>query len=316
MTAITKKMSILLLLTLGLIALFLFIGLPNNWDYALEKRSVKIVAIIVVSCAVATASVIFQTLTSNRILTPSIMGFEAVYFLFQTVIIFIYGDKTFRVINQENNFFLSILCMLLFAFVIFKLLFKKEKNNLYLLLLIGLVLGTLFQTVSSFLQLIIDPNEFLMLQGSLYASFNSINYDLLWYASGTLLLCFGVVFCFTNHLNVMLLGRDQSINLGVNYFKKTQLFLFLIAILVSVSTALVGPITFLGVLVTNLTYELFKTYKHQILIPACCMVSIVSILLAQYVVEEVFQYNSTISIIINFVGGIYFMYLLFKAKKL
>src|SRR5690606_31774853 len=107
------------------------------------------------------SSVVFQTLTNNKILTPSIMGFEAVYMLFQTLIVFIYGDQTFEVIKNSENFFLSIGLMLAFAFLLFLLIFKTGNSNMYFLLLIGLVLGTVFSTVSSFLQLIIDPNEFL-----------------------------------------------------------------------------------------------------------------------------------------------------------
>lgn len=316
MRMVLEKIWPLLLLTLLLVAGFLFLDLPSGWEYALERRSVKIAAIVVVSCAVAFSSVSFQTLTDNRILTPSIMGFEAVYFLFQTLIVFLYGDKTFSVIDQEGNFFLSILLMLGFALVLFRLLFKKGRNNMYLLLLIGLVMGTLFHTISSFLQMVIDPNEFLTLQGRMYATFNNVNYDLLWYAFGAVLVCFVIGGRNFRTLDVMLLGRDNAINLGVDYFKKVRLFLFLIATLVAVSTALVGPMTFLGILVTNLTYELFKTYRHSILIPACCLICVISILAAQFIVERVFHFNSTVSIIINFVGGLYFMYLLFKVKRL
>ena len=311
-----KKIAPLFLLTLALVGAFLFLDLPNNWEYALERRGVKIAAIVIVSCAVAFSSISFQTLTDNRILTPSIMGFEAVYFLFQTLIVFLYGDKTFRVIDQEGNFFLSIVLMLGFALVLFKFLFKKGHNNMYLLLLIGLVLGTLFHTMSSFLQMVIDPNEFLTLQGRMYASFNNVNQDLLWYALGTVLLVMFIGGRNLKYLDVMVLGRDNAINLGVDYFKKARLFLFLIAVLVSVSTALVGPMTFLGILVTNLTYELFKTHRHSILIPACILVCVLSLLVAQWIVERVLDFNSTVSIIINFVGGLYFMYLLFKVKKI
>lgn len=315
MRQVLKKIWPLLLVTLALVAGFLFWDLPSNWEYALERRGVKVLAILIVSCAVASSSVSFQTLTDNRILTPSIMGFEAVYFLFQTLIVFLYGDKTFSVIDQEENFFLSILFMLGFALLLFQFLFKRGRSNMYLLLLIGLVMGTLFHTISSFLQMVIDPNEFLTLQGRMYATFNNVNYELLWYALGTVLVCFVIGGRNLRTLDVLMLGRDNAINLGVNYYGKVRLFLFLISVLVAVSTALVGPITFLGILVTNLTYELMKTHKHSILIPACCLVSTISILLAQFIVERVFNFNSTVSIIINFVGGLYFMYLLFKMKR-
>lgn len=302
--------------TLILCAFFLGYDLPTNWQYAFERRGLKIIAIVLVSCAVAFSSITFQTLTSNRILTPSIMGFEAVYLLFQTLLIFLYGTKSFDHVNSLENFFFSILLMLGFAFALFYFIFKKGKNNIFRLLLIGLVLGTLFHTISSFLQLIIDPNEFLMLQGTMYATFNDINFSLLWYALVVLVVCFVVSAPKLKLLNVILLGRENAINLGVDYFKTVRFFLFVIAIMVSVSTALVGPIIFLGLLVSNLTYELLKEYKHQIIIPACSLICIISILVAQFMVENIFNFNASISIIINFIGGIYFMYLLLKTNKL
>lgn len=310
-----QKIFVLVFITLVFSGLFLFYNLPNNWEYALERRGVKVASILIVSCCIAYSSVIFQTLTNNKILTPSIMGFEAVYLLFQTLIVFVYGDKTYQIIKSSDNFFISIGLMLLFAFLLFVLIFKKGKNNIYFLLLIGLVLATLFETISSFLQLVIDPNEFLLVQGKMFASFNKINTDLFWYALIFTIASFIIGYKQVKNLDLISLGRENAVNLGINYNKTIKLYLFIIAVLVSVSTALVGPMTFLGVLVTNLTYELFKTYKHSVLIPACCLVSCVAVLGGQFLVEHVYNFNTTISIIINFIGGIYFMFLLLKASK-
>lgn len=315
------KRTTLVLLILSVLALLLcgfFMGydLPNNWQYAFGRRGLKILAVLIVSCAVAFSSITFQTLTGNRILTPSVMGFEAVYLLFQTLIVFLYGDKSFEQVNAFENFFFSIVLMLGFAMALFYFIFQKGRNNMYRLLLIGLVLGTLLHTVSSFLQLIIDPNEFLMLQGTLYATFNDINFDLLWYALAALLACIILAVPKIRTLNVLLLGRENAINLGVDYFRTVRYFLFLIAVLVSVSTALVGPIIFLGLLVSNLTYEIVRDYRHQVLLPAGFLVCVIAILLAQFTVENLFKFNASISIIINFVGGIYFMFLLLKSRKI
>jgi len=313
--SIPNKIFTLVLITLILSGLFLFYKLPDNWEYALERRGYKVASILIVSCCIAYSSLIFQTLTNNKILTPSIMGFEAVYLLFQTLIVFVYGDKTFQVIKNSDNFLISIGLMMLFAFLLFILIFKRGKSNMYFLLLIGLVLGTLFGTVSSFLQLVIDPNEFLIIEGQMFASFNKINTDLFWYALVFMILSFIIGFRQIKNLDIIALGKETAVNLGLDYDKTVKLYLFIIAVLVAVSTALVGPMTFLGILVTNLTYELFKTYKHSILIPACCLVSCIAVLGGQFIVEQVFNFNTTISIIINFVGGIYFMFLLLKAKK-
>ena len=314
--SIKQKIALLILINLLIGGLFLTFDLPSNWSYALEKRSLKVAAMLVVSCSIAYSSLIFQSLTNNRILTPSIMGFEAIYLLFQTLIVFLYGDKTFTVINHSENFFLSVLFMLGFAVVLFRFIFKKGQNNLYLLLLIGLVLGTLFATVTNFLQLIIDPNEFLMLHGTIFASFNKINYHLFWYALALMIICFVIGARNFKYLDLITLGRENTISLGLDYFKTVRLYLFIISTLVAVSTALVGPITFFGIMVTNLTYELFRTYKHSILVPACCLISCIAVFGGQFLVEHLFNLRTTISIIINFAGGLYFMFLLLRVKKI
>jgi len=310
-----NKLLLLLGLVLILTAIFMFYSTGTNLDYVLKRRGFKIATIIIVSCCVAYSSVIFQTLTANKILTPSIMGFEAVYLLFQTVIVFMYGDKTYKVLTNSENFFLSIVFMMLFAVVMYILIFKKGGRNMFFLLLIGLILGTLFSTLSSFMQLVIDPNEFSIIEGMMFASFNKINLDLFWFAFAIMMAVFLIGYRYIKFLDVMALGKENAINLGVNYNRMVQVFLLLISILVAVSTALVGPITFLGILVTNLTYELFKTQKHSILITACCLVSCISLIGGQFLVEHLFNFSTTISIIINFIGGLYFLFLLMRTQK-
>lgn len=298
------------------IALFLSYDLGRGWEYALRLRSVKVSAMVIVSCCIAYSSVAFQTLTNNRILTPSIMGFESVYLLLQTVIVYIYGDETFKVLNSFDNFLLSILCMIGFAFLLYILIYKKGKDNIYLLVLIGLILGILFHSLSSFMQLIIDPNDFFIIQGKMFASFSNINQELLGYSALILVITLVVGFWLTKYLDVISLGRDQAISLGMNYQRMVQIFLVIIAILVSISTALIGPITFLGILVTNLTYELLKTYRHSLIIAACCLVTAILVIGGQFLTEHLFNLSTPIVTIINFVGGVYFLYLLLGLKKI
>jgi len=311
--------KIFIMLGLGFLAaitLFMSYDLGSGWEYALRLRSVKVSAMAIVSCCVAYSSVTFQTLTNNRILTPSIMGFESVYLLLQTVIVYIYGDQTFQVLNSFDNFMLSVLCMIGFAFLLYILIYKKGKDNIFLLVLIGLVLGFLFHSLSSFMQLIIDPNDFFIIQGKMFASFSNINQDLLGYSAVILVITLMAGFGVTKYLDVISLGRDQAISLGMNYQRMVQIFLVIIAILVSISTALIGPITFLGILVTNLTYELMKTYRHSLIIAACCLVTAILIIGGQFLTEHLFNLSTPITTVINFVGGIYFLYLLLGLKKI
>lgn len=310
-----KKLILLGVIALAVVLLFLFQGLnKNNWDYNISKRVPKVIAIIITGGAIAYSSMIFQTVTNNRILTPSVLGLDSLYGFVQTLSVFIFGTSSVVMLNHKVNFGVSVLCMIFASLILYKFMFKKS-NNIYFLLLVGTVLGTLFKTLSTFMQVLIDPNEFEALQTSLYASFNNVNTDILFITIVIVLLIFAFMYDDIKKLDVLLLGRENAINLGINYDKLSKKILVVVAILVSVSTALVGPITFLGILIVNLSYEFFSTYKHSVLIAGASLMGVIALVGGQFIVERILNYTSTVSIIINFIGGAYFLYLLLKENK-
>ncbi|GED30170.1 iron chelate uptake ABC transporter family permease subunit [Brevibacillus centrosporus] len=305
----------LTIVAIVLIAIFMMIDAGGNWDYVLPRRLKKILAIVLTGSVIAFSTLVFQTITNNRILTPSIIGLDSLYMFIQTLVIFALGSTSLTLINKNVNFLISVVLMILFAGLLYKWLFKREGQNIYFLLLIGLIFGTLFNSLSTFLQLLIDPNEFLRVQDKMFASFNNVNTDLL-IISFVLIIAVGIYFWkYIKYLDVMSLGRDQAINLGVNYDFVVKRFLIIIAILVSISTALVGPITFLGLLVVNVAHQFMKTYQHKHLIVGSALISIIALVGGLLIVERVFTFSTTLSVIVNFIGGAYFIYLLLKENK-
>ncbi len=312
-----KKLYILGIVALFVIGLFLFEGLNSrNWDYNLSKRIPKVIAIAVTGGSIAFSSMIFQTVTNNRILTPSILGLDSLYMFVQTISVFLFGASSIFMINRNVNFMVSVTIMLVGTLVLYKILFKKDGNsNIFFLLLVGTVLGTLFKSMTSFMQVIIDPNEFETLQSKMFASFANVNTDILLISVIALLIIFVLFYDDVKKLDVMLLGRDQAINLGIDFDRFSKKILIVVAVLVSISTALVGQITFLGLLVVNLSYQFLNTYKHSYQITGSILISIIALIAGQFIVERILNFGSTVSIIINFIGGIYFIYLLMKEGK-
>ncbi|MCM3762181.1 iron chelate uptake ABC transporter family permease subunit [Alkalihalobacillus oceani] len=310
-----SKITALAVLSVILIAVFMTISANGNWEYILPRRGFRVLAIVITGAAIAFSTVIFQTITNNRILTPSIIGLDSLYLLLQTFMIFAFGSIGFTLIHPYVNFLLSVTLMVVFAAILYKLLFKREGQNIYLLLLIGLVFGTLFSSLSTFMQVLIDPNEFMTVQDRMFASFNNVNTDLLGISIILILLLSLYFYRFIKYLDVISLGREQAINLGVDYDYVVKRLLFIVAILVSIATALVGPITFLGLLVANVAHEFMKTYQHKYLITAAIFISIIALVGGQLIVERVFTFSTTLSVIVNFIGGVYFLYLLLKESK-
>ena len=311
-----KSIFILSILALVLICSFLFIGVNSiNFKYALYRRIPKIYAMILTGGAIGFSSLIFQTVTNNRILTPSILGIDSLYVLLQTSVVFLLGSSSVIMSDGNINFIITIASMLLFSSLMYKFIFKKGSKNIFTLLLVGVVCGTLFESLTTFMQVLIDPVEFQMVQDKMQASFNNINTDLLFISSIVIILCIGYAYDYLKILDVMSLGRDAAINLGIDYDKIVKKMLIIVVILTSVATALVGPITFLGLLVVNIARQVISSYKHSILGVATILISIVSLIGGQLVVEQLMNFGVSVSIIINFVGGIYFIYLVMKERN-
>lgn len=309
------KLILLVLIAMGASALYLFHDLNGSFDYALPKRAMKVAAMVITGVAIAYSTVVFQTISHNRILTPSIIGLDSLYMLLQTVLIFFLGSGHVTVVNKQVNFILTVAIMVVFALLLYRLLFKKGSQPIYFLLLVGIIVGTFFSSITTFLQVLIDPNEFQVIQDRMFASFNNINTDLVWLAIALIVLLIMYAWRFTAYLDVLSLGRENAINLGVSYDSIVKKMLVLVAVFISISTALVGPLTFLGLIVANLSYQAFKTYKHSVLISGAILISVISLVGGQWVVERVFTFSTTLSVIINFVGGVYFIYLLLKESR-
>ncbi|MDQ0429659.1 iron complex transport system permease protein [Planomicrobium stackebrandtii] len=309
------KMLILIGLALAACGVYLFQDLNGSFDYALPRRGVKVFAMVLTGVAIAYATVVFQTITHNRILTPSIMGLDSLYMLLQTLLIFFLGSDHVTIVNKQVNFLLSIAVMVIFALLFYRLLFKKNDRPIYFLLLVGIICGTFFGSITTFLQVLIDPNEFSIIQDRMFASFNNVNSDLVWTSLVIITLLIAFAWKQNSSLDVLTLGRDTAINLGVNYDALVKQMLVLSAVLIAIATALVGPITFFGLIVANLSYQFFTSYKHSVLLTGSIVISVVALVGGQWVVERIFTFNTTLSVIINFIGGIYFIYLLLKESR-
>lgn len=311
-----SKLYILGALIVIFSALFLTVGVNfDHIDYAMSQRIPKLIAIVITGGCIAFSSIIFQTITNNNILTPSVLGLDSLYVLIQTVIVFLLGVESSFITNKSSNFLISSSLMILASFVLYKKLFERSNNNVFFLLLVGMIFGTLFKSMSTFMQVVIDPNEYAALQNSLYASFSNVNTEILMMSVIMIIAIIPFIYDELKMLDVISLGKDHAINLGVNYDKAVKKLIIVVAMLVSISTALVGPITFLGLLVVNVAKQLFKTYKHTYLISASILISILTLVVGQFLVERVFTFTTTISVIINFIGGLYFIYLLLKESK-
>ena len=297
----------LTVLALLLCGLYLTYNTYGNFQFAWMLRGKKVAAFLLVALATGIATVSFQTLTQNQFLTPNILGLDSLYVLIQTLLFFFVGGVNMLSQEQTATFLISIFLMALLSLLLANVLLKQQQNNLFILLMLGMILGTLFSSTSNFLQVIMDPNEYDLLQGRLFVSFSNINTTHLGLAAGIILLGSLVLVFANRYLDVLHLGDDQATNLGIPLKKFQILILFLVSLLTGTATALVGPITFLGFIVANISYQLMPTYRHSYLFPTAVLLGIIFLVGRQFLVEQVFQLKTTVSVVTQFVGGLYFI---------
>lgn len=308
------------LVTLAVMALmaalaFMTLGVEADWAFVLQHRGTKVVTMVIVACALGMSTVVFQTVTHNTILTPAVMGLDALYQFLQAVVVLVLGSIGVVGMGVLPKFAMEIALMVTLSVALMRWLFTGHASSLHLMLLVGMVVGILFRSMTSFAMRMIDPNEFATLQDRMFANFNTIHTQLLW-PSLALLVLGALYFWRQRHvLDVLALGRDAAVNLGINYQPQVLRLLVVMCTMVAISTALVGPVTFFGLLVANMAYQWMGTRRHQWVLPAVVLWGCVLLLAGQVVLERVLGFNSALSVVVEFVGGLVFIYLLMRKGK-
>lgn len=310
----TRILLLLSFLVAIAIVCFMTLGAKGSWSFVLPFRGFKLAAIILVAYSIAVSTVLFQTVTHNRILTPSIMGFDALYILIQTVVVFVFGASQLTIIGPNAMFAVEVAIMVLFAGLLYHWLFSTRSRSLHLVMLVGIVFGIFFRSLSNLMQRMIDPTEFAVLQDRFFANFNTVHSELLLFATIIVALVSLIGWRMLHVFDVLTLGREAAVNLGVDYKRTINIILILVTILVSVSTALVGPVTFFGLLVANLAYMIAGTARHRVVLPVAVLLAILCLVGGQVILERVFAFNTALSVIIEFLGGLVFIILLVRGN--
>lgn len=312
---VSRRLCLLLVSLLIISGVYLTYNTYGNFSFALQIRGKKLLAFFLVAVASSFGTICFQTLTQNHFLTPSTLGLDSLYVLMQTVLFFAFGGGVMLSNQTTGQFLLAILLMVMVSMLLVQFFLKLGRQDLFLLLMIGMIAGTLFSNISTFLQVIMDPNEYDLLQGKLFASFSNVNSAQLFWAAAIILISTIILLSQSNILDIFHLGQDQAVNLGVSLASCQLRFLFLVCLLTGTATALVGPIAFLGFIIANLSYRLIPTYHHRDLLLAGSLLGGCFLIGGQFLVEQVFHLNTTLSVVIEFVGGSFFIGKLFVERR-
>ena len=309
-----RRLLALAAAALAAAAAFLAIGLKGNIVFVLELRLLKLAALVQVGVAIAISTVIFQTVTGNRILTPSIMGLDALYLFGQMLMVFLLGGVGYVTLDPQMKFGLEVLVLMALASALL-LPMLKSRLDMGLMLLAGVVFGVLFRSLHSLLARLIDPNEFSVVQSASFANFNAVRTDLLLFAAVVTVVAAVIAWRARHVLDIVSLGPDTATGLGVGWAGTVTGLLLLVSALVAVSTALVGPVAFFGLLVAALAERIVNTRRHAVLLPAAALAGVVVLVGGQTLFQHALGNATALGVVIEFVGGLVFLLLLVLGSR-
>lgn len=310
-----KKVLLLIILVLVVTGGYFMFDTQGDFSFAFFLRGKKFLAFVLVAIATSFSTITFQTITQNHFLTPQILGLDSLYVLVQTISFFYFSGV--KVLKEESlgQFLGTIFLLGGLSFLLAKTLFKLGNKSLFFLLMTGMILGTLFKSLASFLQVLLDPNEYTLLQGRLFASFANVNTTHLVWGALLILLLSGGLFIYGSTLDVFQLGSLKAQSLGVNTLTIQKMFFVILSVLTATATALVGPVGFLGFIIANLSYQYGKTIYHRQLFIFGTLFGLLFLVGGQWLVERVFHFNTPISVVVEFIGGLYFVLKILKERK-
>lgn len=310
------KLLVLAALVLAACAAYLTVDVdPKYLDFAMRLRIPKLAVMLIAAFAIGGASLVFQSVINNTIVTPCLLGMNSLYTLIHTAVVFVAGSGSVLAVNANAAFAVDLVLMGLSATVIYGYLFQKTRYNVLYVLLIGTVLTSFFGSIQSTLTRIMDPNEYDSLLTTLVASFSNVNGEIIAFALAVLA---ALVFALRKDLallDVITLGKAQAVNLGVDYDRCIRRLLLGVTLAIAVATAVVGPISFMGLIIANLSRQLLKTYRHSQLIAGSALFGMLILVAGQLIVEHVYTYAIPISVFITVGGGLYFLYLLLTKRR-
>lgn len=300
-------------LAAGVLVLFVATDLPAAWEYALGLRARTIAGMVIAAAAVGAATVVFQTITANRILTPGIMGFDAIFLATQTIVAFWIGPAILVSAPPLASWGVELVLTGGAVTLLYWYLFVRRRYDLHVIVLAGLVLGVLIRSVTGFLQRLLDPDTFAILQDITFASFTAIERELLLPTGILVAVALVSLWPIRRELDVLSLGEATAVSLGVAHRRVVMHVIVAIAAMVSASTALIGPVTFFGLIVANLAYGAVG-HRHLRSIPAAIAIGVIALVGGQLVLDRLLGFGTELPIVIEFAGGLFFIVLVLTGR--
>lgn len=309
----TKKLGLACLAVMALLVASMavgqydILGSADGWEMFQITRVPRTIALVLAGAAMAMCGLIMQMLTQNRFVEPTTTGTTEWAGL---------GLLTSYVLFPNGTIMTRMVMAVVFAFVgtmvFFAFLRKVTLRSSLIVPIVGIMLGAVVSSVSTFFAL---KTDLLQSLGVWFAgSFTSVivgQYEVLWIVLAVVI----AVFFYADRLTAAGLGEDIATNIGLNYNRVVLVGTSLVAIAAGVVTVTVGNLPFLGLIVPNIV-SMMRGDDLRSNLPWVCLLGITIVTVCDILGRTVIApFEMPVSVILGVVGAVVFIALIVKQVR-
>ena len=329
-----SQKSILFIILTGLIILFFFFDLifgsiripfseimdtflgsksnSINSEILLNYRLPKAITAILAGASLSVAGLMMQTLFRNPLADPYILGISSGASLGVAISMMSIGLLPFAFGTNSVVIILSAivgasLVMLLVMGVSFKI------QNTVSLLIVGIMFGTIAAAIVSVLQYFSNPDAIKLFVMWNLGSLGGVTWQQLYYLIPIVFIGLFLALFLQKRLDALLLGENYAGGLGISIIQTRILIVISTGLLAGAITAFSGPIAFVGIAVPHIARGIFRTSKHQILIPASILIG-ATLILACDIISQIPTYALPINTITSLFGAPIIIWIILKRR--
>ena len=279
------------------------IEIPAQYRLTIANiRIPRIIATMVVGASLPLAGLIFQSYFSNPLATPDTLG-VASGSCFGAALGILLG---FNILGIEfTAFIFGVITVILTGIT-----GMKRSESKQTIILAGIIVGSLFQSLVSFVKFIADTDTQLpSITFFLMGSFQSVGKETLFISVPIVAICIFVIFILRWRINLLTLDGDVVKTMGVNITLLRITVIIAATIITAISIGMAGQVGWVGLIVPHFCRMLVGE-NHTRLVPFTISIGICFMLIIDTISRTMFAAEIPISVLTSIIGAPFFIYML------
>ena len=275
-------------------------------------RLPRIIIALFVGSALAVSGTILQGVTKNDLADSGIIGINSGAALFVVVYIYLTNGNVYEGISNLTIFTMPIVALLgagFGAFIVYILAWKNGISSSRLILT-GIGINIAFTSLITIFQLRFTTQEFNRVMAWIQGSIWGVSWKYVIAVAPFITIFMTLTIYKSRYLDVLNLGDELSVGLGVNVERERRKLIIYAACLAGVATSVAGSIGFLGLISPHIARKLVGP-KHNRLIPTAALIGTLILLIGDTISRNLLApIEVPVGIVVAIIGVPYFIYLM------